>query len=1066
MYVKERFTLDDYTIDLLNDMEPPFGSSFGEFIFYRTYSRCIDGKQENWADCIIRVINGIMSIRKDWYIKNHIYWDQSYWKGFARELAISAFNMHWLPPGRGLFHCGTDFTFERGSMALFNCGMSDIYFKDLADDIGWIMDSLMLGVGVGFGPVREDEFKFKNPKGKYDYIVADSREGWVDSVKAIITAYIYGSSKPRYIYDEIRGPNLPIKGFGGLSTGPGPLKEFHIQLENDIERYMSDSYYDSVLLKADMTNQCGCMVVSGNVRRSAELGYNPIYDETFKNLRNYELYPEREAWSWMSNNSVTLLKNKDFERLGEIADKVIAGEDLGYLNLRNFPYGRIGKKDKVRKDLANGTNPCIPGWSKILTKKGIQELNEVNIGDKIWSEYGWTTIINKWSTGINKVYKYKTTTGIFYGTENHQIVSNCQKIEARYAESIDRLCGPIFKTNIGYVYSPQTVMDGLVLGDGEVKNNVILLNIGDNDHDYFDALNTYLGQTYNKDKTFKVSTTLYKEEIQRTFDREIPERFIKAPFNIICNFLRGLYSANGSVCGNRITLKASSFKIIEDVQLMLSSIGIPSYYTTNKTKIIEFKNGKYQCKESYDLNITKGRKIFQKCIGFIQNYKTAKLNEVIDNIHNSNHKETYEIISTELISEEETFDITVDNPYHTFWNQGLNISNCGEIPLQGGHLNPKDKSTPRVREVCNIDETFPTICKDPKLWYKACEYATFYCSTVSLLPTHQSSTNLIVARNRRIGVGLVDYTGWIDNEGVSKVTKYLRKGYKIVRKANRAYNGEAGIPESIRVTTVKPGGTTPKLPGIKDITDVITSGAGYPNFEHMIRRARNQRNNPIADILKRANVPFEADYYSKNTDVFEFPLHCGPAPPSEEISLWQQAMNLVLLQREWADNAVSNTLNYRPKWKLIKSFSIFEGSIDPEADAKKWIIKNANKVDHEWFLDSLAASINNTNNGKNKLHIRYNEDIDPIEIKLYEYDPKHEEDSIEPVLAAIAPLTKSVSLLPHSPKGAYKQQPEEGISEEEYKLRLSRIKSIDWSTLNNSDGIDEKYCEGDRCLIS
>jgi len=30
-----------------------------------------------------------------------------------------------------------------------------------------------------------------------------------------------------------------------------------------------------------------------------------------------------------------------------------------------------------------------------------------------------------------------------------------------------------------------------------------------------------------------------------------------------------------------------------------------------------------------------------------------------------------------------------------------------------------------------------------------------------------------------------------------------------------------------------------------------------------------------------------------------------------DVSIWEQAMNLVLLQREWADNSVSNTLYFK-----------------------------------------------------------------------------------------------------------------------------------------------------------
>ena len=77
-------------------------------------------------------------------------------------------------------------------------------------------------------------------------------------------------------------------------------------------------------------------------------------------------------------------------------------------------------------------------------------------------------------------------------------------------------------------------------------------------------------------------------------------------------FLRGLYSANGSICASRVTLKSASLSLINQVQLMLSSIGIKSYYTTNKPSLVKFSNGEYLCKESYDLNISADREKFAK----------------------------------------------------------------------------------------------------------------------------------------------------------------------------------------------------------------------------------------------------------------------------------------------------------------------------------------------------------------------------------------------------------------------------------------------------------------------
>ncbi len=289
LFVTHRFHLHPYTIDMLRDMEPRFGyNGFGELTFWRTYSRNINGRQENWHDVVIRVIEGTFSIRKDWYIKNHIGWNEDYWREIAKEMAILLFEMKWMPSGRGLFHMGTDFVYERGAMPLASCGYTEIT-DNFEDDLCWLMDALMQGVGIGFTPTRNDNLKFKTPKGQYEYIIPDSREGWVESVKLLFEAYKYGASKPVFNYNEIRLAGMLIKGFGGISSGPDPLKYLHILLEQNIELYETDKYYDSVIFKTDCANQIGCCIVAGNVRRSAELASLSITDPIFKDLKNYEL---------------------------------------------------------------------------------------------------------------------------------------------------------------------------------------------------------------------------------------------------------------------------------------------------------------------------------------------------------------------------------------------------------------------------------------------------------------------------------------------------------------------------------------------------------------------------------------------------------------------------------------------------------------------------------------------------------------------------------------------------------------------------------------------------------
>lgn len=344
--------------------------------------------------------------------------------------------------------------------------------------------------------------------------------------------------------------------------------------------------------------------------------------------------------------------------------------DNVYKYSTTYPYREFGFYE-------TSSNPCQPGWAKLLTRAGIRQLSQVNIGDEIWSKDGWTKILNKWSNGVKKVYKYTTTSGVFYGTKNHKIISNGQKVKVEIANSIDIITGE-YHSNIKL--DDQVIMDGLVLGDGGIhkaSNNLVILYIGEDDSDYFDSgISKYIikHRPGISNDAYEIKTGIKSEELVHTYNRKVPVRYLYGNRDVVCSFLRGLYSANGSACDNRITLKSSSIEIIESAQMMLSSLGIRSYYTTNKPSSVQFANGNYLCKQSYDLNITTDRNKFVNLIGFIQQYK----NDKIKIVKSCSKKKTYDIISVDFVSEEEVFDITVDNNSHTYWTQCCNVSNCGE----------------------------------------------------------------------------------------------------------------------------------------------------------------------------------------------------------------------------------------------------------------------------------------------------------------------------------------------------------------------------------------------------
>jgi ribonucleoside-triphosphate reductase (thioredoxin) len=360
LLVEERFVLPQDFKKGLSFRRPLWGFGvFSEAVYFRTYSRLKeDGTQEAWSDTVCRVVEGVMSIRKDWITRIlGKKWDEERYQRLAQDLALFIFDMKVLPPGRGLWAMGTDYVFERGSHALNNCGFVNVT-DSLSESAAWLMDSLMCGVGVGFGTYQAALPKFHMPNEDVQaeiYTVPDSREGWVESVRRLIRSYETGEREVLMDYTAIRPEGSKIKGFGGTSSGPAPLQVLHNRLHEYFQEHIP-GYSSQTRLIADVMNAVGGCVVAGNVRRSAEIAVGAPGDEEFINLKNYELYPERKAIGWMSNNSIALTNRDHFQMLPAIADRVVNNGEPGILNMLNIQkYGRIGER---KVDHAVGINPC------------------------------------------------------------------------------------------------------------------------------------------------------------------------------------------------------------------------------------------------------------------------------------------------------------------------------------------------------------------------------------------------------------------------------------------------------------------------------------------------------------------------------------------------------------------------------------------------------------------------------------------------------------------------------------------------------------------------------------
>jgi len=369
------FRLSEDFVNKYNNVPAPFGfsdagsNSLGEITFIRTYSRVKeDGTKERWHEVCRRVIEGMYSVQKNHAKDNRLPWNDNKAQKSAQEAFQRMFELKWTPPGRGLWAFGTPMTMEkRNSASLQNCAMvstRDIDRNDPGALFAWVMDALMLGIGVGFDTIGQDKqmpiYAPSEPASIYE--IPDTREGWVESVRLLINSFLRQNQPiQEFNYDLIRPLGAPIKGFGGVASGPAPLIDLHTRIRHVIGSRAGEVLDSRAIV--DIVNLIGTCVVSVNVRRSATLALGAPGDEGFIILKNPEVFPERNSydpekpgWAWMSNNSIAAEVGTKYE---DYVDLIADNGEPGFIWLdvaRNF--GRLADPADGKDSRIMGFNPC------------------------------------------------------------------------------------------------------------------------------------------------------------------------------------------------------------------------------------------------------------------------------------------------------------------------------------------------------------------------------------------------------------------------------------------------------------------------------------------------------------------------------------------------------------------------------------------------------------------------------------------------------------------------------------------------------------------------------------
>lgn len=212
-----------------------------------------------------------------------------------------------------------------------------------------------------------------------------------------------------------------------------------------------------------------------------------------------------------------------------------------------------------------------------------------------------------------------------------------------------------------------------------------------------------------------------------------------------------------------------------------------------------------------------------------------------------------------------------------------------------------------------------------------------------------------VERNRRIGVGILGYHAWLvknkikysDAPNNPDVKNFLRNIYNVIAETAREYCHNLRIPECVKKTTIAPTGTIGLVSG-------TTTGCQSVFSKYYIRRVRYGNNAPIIEKLKDSKHRCVPCQYAANTTVVDYvcvdPLYdqvfsiCrqenldkGLLEDDADFFAEEEANELIedqydlkledvlatqrMLQKEFADNAISITINVDPKQYTKEDFA-------------------------------------------------------------------------------------------------------------------------------------------------
>jgi ribonucleotide reductase alpha subunit len=757
-------------------------------------------------------------------------------------------------------------------------------------------------------------------------IVADSKEGWASALRIFIVEMYNGNFKVHIDVSGVRPAGMPLKVFGGRSSGPDMLVDMLEKLRlifiaANGRKLTSVECHDVLCFIAQA-------VISGGVRRSSLISLSNLSDERIRYAKSGNWWEENPQRS-LANNSVAYTEKPEigqFMREWQSLYESRSGE-RGIFNrgAAKQAADRIGRDSSYEF----GTNPCVRGDTMILTKAGHFQIKDL-VGKtvEVWDGAQWVEIDNFRVTGTDQeVWKVTLHDGSeIIATPYHTFITEGgDRVKLNELEVGDRLAYSEAPETHGTIEEPGAYAKGFALGDGShtasnVDNPLLWVYAPKFvcEDRLIESLNelpvsaprtgaiTEVGICPAGKVRHRVTGLSVRKSLLpwcTEYKDGLPSDVFNWTKHAKAEFLAGLFDSDGTASdtknGFMYQLTSVSRKLLLDVQLLLKSLGVQSKLMLTKAAgIKDFgpeRGGFCPVKAAYRLTISQSSSIelakqltFSRLASFATKTTAYKVKS-----------KTNKIVSIEPAGvEDNVYCCTVPTNHKVSLSNGIITGQCGEIVL-------------RDAQACNLtsivvreEDTLDTL-------KEKAEKATILGTLQSTL-TDFSYLSPIWKENceeeRLLGVSM---TGTMDHPVLSHVSDEAKRWLDELRAVTKAVNEEwaakLGINKSAAITCSKPEGTSSQL-------NNTASGLHARHSPYYIRRVRADDKDPLGIVMEAQGYPCEPDLMQRATKVFSFPVK---SPKSavfrDDRTALEQLEYWLMFKQHWTDHNPSITISVKEK---------------------------------------------------------------------------------------------------------------------------------------------------------